>query len=68
MRRRSTLEALLGGVFGGVLGGIITVALMFLGIGHRLVVLPLVLGAFAGLWKGDRALFLMMKVVGWFPG
>jgi len=62
------LEAVLGGVFGAVLGGIITFLLLFSGTDHWLIWLPTILGALAGLWKGDRALFGLMKLIGWFPG
>ena len=61
------LEITLGGIFGAVLGGIITVSLLFSGTGNWVIWLPIVAGALAGLWKGDRALFALMRLVGLSP-
>ena len=61
MHRRSMFERILGGIFGTVLGGLITVCL-FTEIEHWAVFLPMILGAVAGLWKGDRALFGIVRL------
>jgi len=63
MHRRSTLEIGLGGLFGALLGGIITVSLLFTGIGHWLVWLPIPAGALAGIWKGDRGLRGLIRML-----
>ncbi len=65
MRKRTMLEMSLGGIFGAVLGGIVTISLLFSGVGHWLVLLPMMFGGIAGFWKGDRALYRMMRLVPW---
>lgn len=67
MRKRSGLEVILGAVFGAVLGGVVTFSLLFSTV-HWLIYSPMIVGAVAGLWKGDRALLRIMKLVSWYPG
>jgi len=64
--RRSKLEIVLGGAFGALLGGVLTVSLLFYGIGHWMVWIPIIAGALAGAWKGDRAIFGLLRLVGLF--
>ena len=68
MRRRTLLEIILGGVFGAVLGGIITVLLLFFWTNHWLAFSLTILGAMAGIWRGDQALYGLMRMVSWLPG
>lgn len=55
-------------MFGAALGGLLTFLLVFSWTDHWLVWLPTIFGGLVGLWKGDRALFGLLKVIGWFPG
>lgn len=68
MRGRTGLEVILGAVFGAIIGGILTISLLFSGTAHWLIYSPMIVGAVAGLWKGDRALLRIMKLVSLYPG
>ena len=57
------METVLGGIFGGALGGILTVSLLFSGTGHWVIWIPIIAGALVGLWKGDRALRGLIRML-----
>jgi hypothetical protein len=61
VRKRTIFERVLGAIFGAVLGGLLTLACGVV-FEHWAVFLPMGLGALAGFWKGDRALFAMMRL------
>jgi len=67
VRRRSALETILWGFLGAGLGGLISGPLLF-EIQHWTAVLPMALGAVATMWKEDRALLRLTKLIQLLPG
>lgn len=65
--RPAALQRTLGGVVGAVLGAVVTVGLLFAGVGHWAVAVPIVIGASVGAVYGDRGIRAIVRVMDALP-
>lgn len=65
--RPTALQRTLGGVVGAVLGAVVTVGLLFAGVGHWAVGVPIAVGAAAGAVFGDRGIRAIVRVMDALP-
>jgi hypothetical protein len=63
---RSLLSRILAAVFGALLGAALTFSIVsWTGVSAWPLYLPIPMAALAGFWKGDHALFVLLRALRW---